>query len=218
MEQLNVFSVEQGPDGAEIRTRGLAAFGLPEMYLSVPVPALDQASRALLQTLGSYALSHQKPLGVGHKISHGYWILTLRPRADGGLDIYESAPEGRDFVQGAQLTLRYWIEQSEACRNAGADFSPPQPDQKAAVSVGVLEGDLPVWGSRYPAPAHMSGWYLTAERFSGDVKDLRVEHLHHVTTRRPDLARFLALPAGFRFEVTKLGSTTSFDEELLKDV
>jgi hypothetical protein len=114
------------------------------------------------------------------------------------------------------LRLDIGLPQSNTCRRFRAEFEPPKPDQKVAISVGVLDGDIPVWGVRYVAPPHMSGWYLTTERFSGNVADLTVEHLYHVTARRADLVPFLALPTGFRFAVTHNGADAAFDQDVLK--
>jgi hypothetical protein len=46
----------------------------------------------------------------------------------------------------------------------------------------------------------MSGWWITTDRYDGNVTSLKQEHLYHVTARRPDLAPYIALPYGFRFD------------------
>ncbi len=63
---------------------------------------------------------------------------------------------------------------------------------------GVVEGDA-VEGVRYPSPEHMSGWWITTDRYDGDSKSLTLHHLHHLVEWRPDIAPYLALPFGFRF-------------------
>ncbi len=68
------------------------------------------------------------------------------------------------------------------------------------VSDGVMEGDA-VQGIRYPSPPHMSGWWITTDRYNGQIESLRNEHLYHVTAVRPDLARYVALPFGYRFDL-----------------
>ena len=90
--------------------------------------------------------------------------------------------------------------QREMCKRYAAECVVPRDDQMCAVSAGVLEGD-PVQGVRYRAPSHMSGWYLTTSRYDGDHRSLRVEHVAHVVDRRPDVAAFLGLPPGYRFDV-----------------
>jgi hypothetical protein len=74
----------------------------------------------------------------------------------------------------------------------------PKPDQLVVISDGVFEGDI-VEGVRYPSPQHMSGRWLTTDRYNGDIKSLRTVHFHHVTESRPDLMGFLKLPFGYRF-------------------
>lgn len=74
----------------------------------------------------------------------------------------------------------------------------PKPDQLVVISDGVYEGDT-VEGVRYPSPQHMSGWWLTTDRYDGDIKSLRTVHFRHVAEARPDLVGFLKLPFGYRF-------------------
>lgn len=74
----------------------------------------------------------------------------------------------------------------------------PKPDQLVVISDGVYEGDV-VEGVRYPSPVHMSGWWLTTDRYDGDVKSLRTVHFYHIAEFRPDLSDFLKLPCGYRF-------------------
>ena len=109
---------------------------------------------------------------------------------------YNAAATG--FVPGATLTLKYWKEQHETCERHGAEFSLPQPNQLIVISNGVLQGDA-VQGLRYPSPEHMSGWWITTDRYDGGIESLTLEHLYHLTAARPDLARNVALPFGFRF-------------------
>jgi len=50
----------------------------------------------------------------------------------------------------------------------------------------------------------MSGWWITTKLYDGDVKSLKHEHTYHVTAARPDLAKYLALPDGFRFDLSRI--------------
>ena len=61
---------------------------------------------------------------------------------------------------------------------------------------------MPVQGVRYPSPDPMSGWWITTDQYDGDINSLKREHTSHVTAARPDLAKYLALPTGFRFDLS----------------
>lgn len=74
----------------------------------------------------------------------------------------------------------------------------PEPDQLVVISDGVYEGDV-VEGVRYPSPILMSGWWLTTDRYDGDIKSLKTVHVRHICELRPDLSKFLGLPFGYRF-------------------
>jgi hypothetical protein len=58
----------------------------------------------------------------------------------------------------------------------------------------------------------MSGWLIVTEQYDGDINSLKNHHTYHVTAARPDLAKFLALPCGFRFDQTD-GEKAWFDPE-----
>ncbi|TBU74239.1 hypothetical protein DNK10_15740 [Pseudomonas daroniae] len=96
------------------------------------------------------------------------------------------------------MAVSYWRDQNLICQEVGAAFTPPRLDQMVVISDGVYEGD-DVEGVRYPSPDHMSGWWLTTDRFNGNTDTLKTVHAYDVSARRPDLAKFLALPFGYRF-------------------
>jgi hypothetical protein len=87
-------------------------------------------------------------------------------------------------------------------------------DRLVVVSDGVLESE-PVEAVRYPSPEHMSGWWITTDRYNGDVQSLRTHHLYHLTAARPELAQYLALPYGFRFNLAR-GEDIWFDPEVAR--
>jgi hypothetical protein len=171
----------------------------------------------MLEILARYQIDNGVRIKATEKVRHGYWALEMHAGDDRALEIWESTADGSAFVPGADLTLRYWVDQHCVCEAAGADFAPPLPDQKVAISVGVMEGQRPLNGVRYFEPPHMSGWFLTTDRYSGDVKDLRVEHLYHVTAARPELAKYIALPPGYRFFLDGAKESVTLDEAVLRE-
>jgi hypothetical protein len=183
-----------------IESSGLQALGQQEVQVGLAEPSLEPAARALLAVVEQYTRETGKRIHAGETMAFGYWLVKFMGADRAGvLEVWEYNSSATKFVPGAALAMRYWSEQHAVCARAGATFSPPRPDRNAAVSVGVLEGD-PVQGVRYPAPAHMSGWYLTTARYDGNASTLKVMHLVHVTAARPDLAQFVALPPGYRFD------------------
>lgn len=68
--------------------------------------------------------------------------------------------------------------------------------------MGVMEG-LPVQAVRYDFGEPMSGWLIVTDQYDGNVETLTNHHTFHVTAARPDLAKYLALPAGFRVDQTR---------------
>lgn len=188
-------------EGQQVRTSGLAPTGHPEVRIQVAQPSLLPAGEGFLRYVLAYLRQQGAHLRPSQTMSYGYWLVKFQPAGDGALEAWEYGGAGDDFVPGVTRALIYWRDQQDMCARFDAPFTPPRLDQMAAVSAGVVKG-APVEGVRYPSPAHMSGWWLTTDRYDGNVKSLRVEHLYHVTAARPELARYLALPYGFRFALT----------------
>jgi hypothetical protein len=76
-----------------------------------------------------------------------------------------------------------------------------------AITAGVAEGE-PVDGVRYRPEGHLSGWFLFAASYSGhtDPDDSQLVHAYHLFEARPDVAAFLALPAGWCFDTSRPGT------------
>lgn len=191
--------VELHVDGLSVRTSGLSSAAHPELRVSVA----DAALLGECETFLGYVLNYLRRgarLRGEETFAYGYWITKFRAADDGLLEAWEYTADATEFVPGATLTLGYWRDQHEVCDRYAAEFAPPRPDRLVVISDGVLEGDA-VQGVRYPSPEHMSGWWVTTDRYNGDAKSLRREHLYHLTASRADLARYVALPFGFRFDL-----------------
>ena len=147
-------------------------------------------------------------------MAYGYWITRFQDADRNMLETWEYNPGATDFIKGASLTLRYWKDQHVICKAYEADFQPPRPDKLTVISKGVLEG-LPVQGVRYPSPDHMSGWWITTAQYEGNIDTLTHEHTYHITAARPDLAKYLALPPGFRFDLSSFEDVW-LDEKIAK--
>ncbi len=188
-------------DDAYLRTAGLASGRQAELRLRVADEKLIHEGEELLRYIGQYVASAEKPVRSSDTMLYGYWMIKFLTGRNGALDIWEYDATGTEFREGAELALQYWREQHDVCSRADAKFTPPRPNQLVVISDGVLEGDA-VKAVRYPSPEHMSGWWIVTDRFNGDVKTMRQEHMYHLTSSRPDLAQYIALPFGFRFDLT----------------
>lgn len=203
-------------DDQAMWTEGLARLGKPELVLPITDRSLDTEARDLLQSIAEYATDPNVQLKDGETLGYGYWHVRFTMDSDGRLALWEYTADATRYVPGAELTLTYWREQQALCAAYGADFSPPRPDQLVAINEGVYEGE-PVDGVRYPAPPHMSGWYICTDRYDGDITQLMLEHCYHLTVARPDLARYLALPPGFCFDLIGEEPAVWFDEEAYRE-
>jgi hypothetical protein len=200
-----------------IWTDGFARIGHPELRVCVIDRFLLPEALAFLKTMTAYMEKENIFIQNGETINYGYWLAKFQVSQEGFLDVWEYNQEGTEFIPGATLTLTYWYQQHDICQKANAQFLPPNPQQLVAISQGVLEGD-PTGGARFISPSHMSGWWITTDRYDGNVGTLKVLHLHHVTAVRPDLVRYLALPYGHRFEQDNDQERVWYDATIMSDV
>jgi len=184
-----------------------------EFEFSVYVDDVDLCESAVgfLNFISDYVKSGSK-VSAGETIAYGCWITKVEQNDKNELFFSEQLPVTGEYKLGISLTLRLWEEQQELCRNKGAEYIPPLFQQMVAISDGVLEGEA-TEGVRYPSPRHMSGWWLTTDRYNGDIKTIRTVHLYHVVIVRPDLIKYLGLPFGYRFHASS--DQAWFDQKVM---
>lgn len=213
---MRQFDIRIARNGLALQTWGLARYSHPELRLSIKNSVLLEEGKSFLRFVVDYLAQSNAKIKPGETLAYGYWLTKFELSGDGVLEVFESNSTATEFVDGAELALTYWRDQHAVCDQVSANFDPPRPDKKVAISTGVYEGD-PVEGVRYPSPEHMSGWWLTTDRYDGNIKSLEIVHLYHVTATRPDLVRYLALPYGFRFRTSQAGpADVWFDEKVAR--
>jgi hypothetical protein len=211
---IDLVKVLQSDHRFAVRTEGLRASGCSEISIDVDASLLEESER-FLKYASDYISGAGKHIKPGETMAYGYWLVKFREAEQGDyLETWEYSADASMFVKGGDLTLGYWRDQHFVCDLHKARFSPPRPDRLTVVSAGVMEG-LAVQGIRYPSPGHMSGWWITTDLYDGNIKSLRHEHTYHVTAARPDLAQYLALPDGFRFNLS-VAEVVWFDEKVLE--
>ena len=209
---IDLIEIRQPDDRVNIQTEGLS--GLNHLELSFEVQeSLREESEQFLRHISHYLFDSGKHIQSGETMVYGYWLVKFqKSQKDELLEVWEYSADASTFIKGVELTLGYWRDQNLVCNQHQAAFAPPRPDELTVVSAGVVEG-LQVQGVRYPSPKHMSGWWLTTDSYDGNLTSLRREHTYHVTAARPDLAKYLALPVGFRFNFS-VAEEVWFDEKV----
>jgi hypothetical protein len=184
-------------DGLTMTTLGLRSSGGLEICATADDIDLMEECRRFLLFAAAY-IEDGNQIMAGETLGYGYWITKAMADDKCGLCFWEYTSDAKEYVPGISNTLRYWRDQHQICEAASSLFSPPNAQQLVTISDGVFEGD-DVQGVRYPSPTHMSGWWITTDRYDGNASSLKTVHAYHLTAQRPDLARFLALAYGYRF-------------------
>ncbi len=102
------------------------------------------------------------------------------------------------FEFDISFTLQLMKDQIKICDSVGVSPNFPSISQKIAIMEDVYNGSE-VNAVRYDEPSHMTGWYLTSNAYSGDIKELSVDYLFYILKEQPRIGKFLALPDGYRF-------------------
>jgi hypothetical protein len=131
----------------------------------------------------------------------GYWSVCIRP-GEASFEIWEHDSDRSRLMLGADLTLFYWHWQHEICRRHSAVFCPPSPEQLIAQSPNAKAGLGELTGTRWNEQPPMSGWYIYGGDLPENPRDYVLEHIYHVTHRRPEIAPLIALPPGFEFRMS----------------
>ena len=90
-------------------------------------------------------------------------------------------------------------DQQELCEKYGASYREADLTEIVGVSQGVLEGIEPINGLRHPSSETTSGWYLWTGELSESVDFFKPIHTNHLLEIRPELAKYMGLPPGWRF-------------------
>ena len=107
-------------------------------------------------------------------------------------------------------------EQKELCHKFGVTYQPLDFNLRLGVSDNFFSGVLPLNGLRHPQDDDMCGWFLWAgEEFSDADDFFKPMHVFHLFDRSPELLKYLALPAGWRFLVAGEYEDVWFDAKLL---
>jgi len=200
--------------GMTIETVGLQAFGNAELTITVEEPSLVLAARGYLATLANYIASGAE-LTELQTVACGSWLLEFRMNGYGKLEAWEFDRQAERIVFGATFAISLWRSQLGVCEKLGVDFLPARMGDLVWLSSDVFESRSLIHGER-EAFDGMSGWWLNSEDWDRDPKKFRKEHVAHVVSALPELARFLALPSGYHFTVDRDGNVVElgFDAAL----
>lgn len=108
-------------------------------------------------------------------------------------------------------------DQREICKKYAAEFCASSPTSKLGISKTVLTGAIPINGLRHPPANGTNGWYIWAgEEFSTDPDFFDPLHVSHIDECAPNVAKYLGLAPGWRFQIADGHEDVWFDETLLE--
>jgi hypothetical protein len=92
-------------------------------------------------------------------------------------------------------------QQQQVCAKYGAPWQSAPPHLKLGVSRNLRSATVPIHGLRHRATGGTTGWFIWAgEGDPSPDPDFFVPlHVAHLINCRPEILRFLGLPAGWHF-------------------
>jgi hypothetical protein len=115
----------------------------------------------------------------------------------------------------AEDDIQWKTVQMVFCAEMKVDFEAAPTDWVSGFA-SQTKGLKPLNGLRHPATPGTTGWYLWCGEESSEAKDFyQPTHTEHLYQDYPMVAKFLGLPAGYRFLVTEDHFDVWFDPALL---
>jgi hypothetical protein len=107
--------------------------------------------------------------------------------------------------------------QQEICLKFDAHYLPADDYLKVGISKNFNARRFPINGLRHPPQGDTTGWYIwSGEAFSTDPDFFVPLHTIHLSSRCPDIMRYLGLGPGWRFLVAPGQEDIWFDASLLE--
>ena len=104
--------------------------------------------------------------------------------------------------------------QKETCLKCGVDFTASDNHLKVGISQNVETGIMPINGLRHSPEKDTTGWYIWAGEELFESEDFFIPmHVEHLKEICPKILKYLGLPAGWRFLITKDGYEDIWKDE-----
>lgn len=116
----------------------------------------------------------------------------------------------------ANLWAFYLLQQEQLCNRLGVAHVPTDPYQ--IIGMAADTALIPTHGLRHPVGQHTAGWYIWSGEYSPAEDFFKPTHAYHLLTSKPELIKYLGLPAGYRFLIDDQGYEDVWFDSLLLDV
>lgn len=108
----------------------------------------------------------------------------------------------------------YLLQQQQLCNRLEVEYVPTEPTQIIGLSEDT--SSIPTNGLRHPVEQNTAGWYIWSGEYSLADDFFKPVHAYHLLTTKPELIKYLGLPAGYRFLIDDKGyEDIWFDSSLL---
>jgi hypothetical protein len=108
------------------------------------------------------------------------------------------------------------LEQKNICERLKVEWVPTEPFRMVGLSI-ANSNSSPFHALRHP-PDNYSGWFLWAEEYSVADDFFKTIHAWHLLEYRPEIIKYLGLPAGFRVLIDDKGYEDIWYDVSLLDV
>ncbi|PTT70311.1 MULTISPECIES: hypothetical protein [unclassified Chryseobacterium] len=170
----------------------------------------------ILQYLVEFIQDEKPDIKSGDKVTCFTWNIMFQEVSSGFFEIFELIPEKLGFEPGLIRTLFVLNQQLLVCDQLKAE--PDFPDINQIVLADPLtKTGLPIhlfrWKREYPD----SGWMVITDDFDEEANEFEEMALGQFMMSRPEIVKFMALPAGFKIIWKDNDANIAFDNYLVEN-
>ena len=115
------------------------------------------------------------------------------------------------------IEKKFIEKQKEICKKYNADFLASPFDKMIGIALESCDSfKMPINGLRHPIESEQSAnWYIWAGEYSTANDFFKPVHISHLLEICPKAAKYLGLPAGWRFLFDNVYEDVWYDETLM---
>ncbi len=109
--------------------------------------------------------------------------------------------------------------QQDICKKYNTSWNNIDFDFKIGVADNVFTDNIPINGLRHIPKGETTGWFIwSGETFSEADDFFKPYCIKHLIRLKPEIIKYLALPAGYRFLIDNKGYEDVWEDVKLKEI
>ncbi|MGH1519844.1 immunity protein Imm33 domain-containing protein [Chryseobacterium sp. JK1] len=211
---FKIRDIEFYSEGNYHYSKGLQSSITKEIKIAKNNLSLEQL-QPILQYLVEFIQDEKPDIKSGEKTTCFSWCILFHEEPD-AFEILEVIPEQGGFGEGLSRTLHLLHQQLSVCNQLKVEPDFPDFDHIVAIDPLIQKGLQPNL-FRWKAEDPDSGWVVMSNSFNEETMSFEEMTVGQLMTMRPEIAQFMALPAGFKVISQGNNVHIAFDKHLTEN-